>query len=426
MDKMKDIFKKLKKTGFFSIFISSIFSKVIVFLGGILLVRLLPQDEYANYTLIINAFSVLCLFGDFGSSAATLQFMTEERDNQSKAMAFLKYGLKIAISSACLSSLLIVLSSLFYPFKNSIVAKYTAVLFIVPIITSVNGIISNVLRAKGENHKYSLLQFLTTIIHYLVIIPFTLLWGLFGSIISQYFYNFITFLVGIFISKKFINNLFDNTCINNDEKKSFLKLAIGSQVNNSIGNLLYTVDIFVIGLMIANNTDLAVYKVATIIPGALVFLPSCFIIYIFPYFIKNKKNKNWLASNLKLIIKYGSIIYGILTVVIIIFSKYIITILYGSNYIDAVIPFNILMVGFYFMSTVTMPTFNVIYSMRKVKINIFINLISIVLNAILNVILIYKFGIIGAALATALVKIIMAIISWIYVNKLLISSEVKK
>lgn len=423
MDKIKRILIKLKKTGFFSIFMSSVFSKVIVFLGGILLVRLLPQDEYANYALIINAFSVLCIFGDFGASAATLQFMTEERDNPNKAIAFLKYGLKIAISAACLSSLLLVFSSLFYPFKNNIVAKLTSILFIVPIITSLNGIISNVLRAKGENHKYSLLQVLTTVIHYVVIIPLTLLWGLFGSVISQYFYNIITLIVGIFIVKKFINNLFNKTNISKNEKRSFLKLAIGSQINNSIGNLLYTVDIFVIGLMAVNNTDLAIYKVATIIPGALVFLPSCFIIYIFPYFIRNKKNKTWLNSNLKSIIKYGAIIYGIFTLIVIILSKYIITILYGNNYLGAVVPFNILMIGFYFMATITMPTFNVIYSMRKVKINILINFISIVLNVIFNIILIYKFGIVGAAIATALVKIFMAIISWIYANKLLNNGE---
>lgn len=423
MTKIKRILIKLKKTGFFSIFMSSVFSKVIVFLGGILLVRLLPQDEYANYALIINAFSVLCMFGDFGASAATLQFMTEERDNPNKAIAFLKYGLKIAISAACLSSLLLVFSSLFYPFKNNIVAKLTSVLFIVPIITSLNGIISNVLRAKGENHKYSLLQVLTTVIHYVVIIPLTLLWGLFGSIISQYFYNIITLIVGIFIVKKFINNLFNKTNISKNEKRSFLKLAIGSQINNSIGNLLYTVDIFVIGLMVVNNTDLAIYKVATIIPGALVFLPSCFIIYIFPYFIRNKKNKTWLNSNLKSIIKYGAIIYGIFTLIVIILSKYIITILYGNNYLGAIVPFNILMIGFYFMATITMPTFNVIYSMRKVKINILINFISIVLNVIFNIILIYKFGIVGAAIATALVKIFMAIISWIYANKLLNNGE---
>ena len=43
--------QKLRKTGFFSIFLSNILSKVVVFLGGIVLVRILSQNDYGIYLM---------------------------------------------------------------------------------------------------------------------------------------------------------------------------------------------------------------------------------------------------------------------------------------------------------------------------------------------------------------------------------------
>lgn len=419
LKKYKEILVKLKKTGFFSIVISSVFSKVIVFLGGILIVRLLSQDDYANYTLIINAFSILSILGDWGASSATLQFMSEENNNKEKAEVFLKFGVKITILSAIISGILIFCSKLYYPFKNETVANLTTLLFLVPILTFTINLISNILRAKKENHKFSLFQVLSIIIHYLVIIPLTLLFGLFGSIISQYIYNILILILGIFIVKKVVSKSNDTGKVSKSEKKSFLKFAMGSQINNSISNLLYTIDIFTIGLLVANSSDLAIYKVSTIIPSALSFLPYCFIIYIFPYFVEHNKNKSWLSSKLKDIIKYGAFIYGIISILLMFSSYYLILWLYGPEYLGAVLPFNILIIGFFFMATVTIPTLHVIHSMRKVKVNILINIISIVLNFVFNIIFISLWGIIGAAVATALVKFIMSIISLLYARKYL-------
>ena len=44
-EKIKTKIEKLKKTGFFSIFIATVFSKVITLLGGIILVRILSKSD---------------------------------------------------------------------------------------------------------------------------------------------------------------------------------------------------------------------------------------------------------------------------------------------------------------------------------------------------------------------------------------------
>lgn len=420
---MKEKILKLKQKGFFSIYISTIFSKVITLLGGVLIVRLLSKNDYSNYVLIINAISVLSFFGDFGASNATLQLMIESKKNLRKKKAFAIYGFKIAFISSFISSLLILFSKLFYPFKNIIVGNYTLILFLIPIITTIINFISIIFRAEERNKMYSYYQLATTFFHYFVLIVMTFVWGLFGSLLAQYCYNLIILLVGVYLIKKIINKNGKSESLEVTEKKEFLKLAFGSQINNSLVNLLHTIDIFILGFLAISNDNLAVYKVATIIPSALSFLPQCLMIFLIPYFAKNNKNTDWIQKNLIKITKYGFLGYGLISLLLILTSKYIITILYGKAYISALLPFNIFIINFFINSTFKTPISNMLYSIHKINASLIINLISLFLNFIFNLIFIKKFGYIGAAYATVLVTIIASILNIIYITKCLRSME---
>ena len=194
-----------------------------------------------------------------------------------------------------------------------------------------------------------------------------------------------------------------------EEKKEFLKFSLASQINNSISGFLIIVDTFLIGLMVAKEEVVAIYKVASAIPHALTFISSCVAIYILPYFIKNNNNFSWIRVNLKKLITYGFFGYGIICLFIIIFSKFIINLVYGSAYLDAVPTFIVLMVGLFFSSTFKVPCANIIHSMKKVRINIIVNVISIVINVISNIIFIRMWGFIGAAVSTTLINILSSI-----------------
>ena len=81
-EKIKTKIEKLKKTGFFSIFIATVFSKVITLLGGIILVRILSKSDYGIYSYVHNCYSMLFLLNDFGIATAALQYLTENFSNQ--------------------------------------------------------------------------------------------------------------------------------------------------------------------------------------------------------------------------------------------------------------------------------------------------------------------------------------------------------
>ena len=189
------------------------------------------------------------------------------------------------------------------------------------------------------------------------------------------------------------------------------------QLNITLSHLLLIIDTFVIGLIISDSNTIATYKVANSIPQALAFIPTCVVIYILPYFIKHNKERKWLSTNLKKIILYGGLIYGLFSLGIILLSKIIIGLLYGAQYNDAVLPFIILIIGFFFNATFTVPCSSIMQGLRKVNINLYISVISLVLNLVLNFIFINLFGFVGVAITTTLIQIITSVYYLVYLRK---------
>lgn len=419
--------KNLQKNGFFAIYFSSILTKVVVLFGGVLIVRLLSIDEYASYTLINNAFSMLNILGDFGTTSALLIFLIQEKENKEKYNNYLKFGIKYAILTSLLSTIFILLSPFYYPYKNISIATYSIFLCFIPLLNVLTGIVSMILRSKEENKKYSFYQVISIIIHYVVTILLILIWGLPGSIFCQYVYGILILLVGLYIIRHYklikFNKNKEKCKLNKNERKDFIKLAISSQSANLTSSLLYSIDIFIIGLMITNNKYLAIYKVATVIPTALSFLPNCLMIYLIPKFVQHAKDEKWIMKNFKKTVLYGFVVYFTIYILCSVFSKYIFLILYGEQYIEAMYPFLILMFGFLINATFNVLLGNIICALKKPLYNTIINAISLLVNVLFNYILIKKFGYIGASITTTCIIIISSILSFIFLKKILKSNR---
>lgn len=414
---MKKELKKLIKTGFFSIFLSSVLSKILVFIGGTLVVRVLSKNDYGVYAYVLNCISMLTLFNDFGASSAALQFLTEEQENYEYKGKVINYTFKVTILSSLFSCLLIAFSSLFYPFTIDEAKGLTRFLFMLPLITTIGGLFPTIIRSNLDNKKYAIFQIFSTFVSYLFLIGLSYFFGLNGAICSQYVYNVAILLFGLYLSFIYLKKYRTKNILDKKAKKEFLKFSFASQVNNTIAGLLIIVDTFVIGLLISDPNVIATYKVGSAIPHALTFISSCVAVYIIPYFIKNNKNYKWLKSNFKKMLLYGTIGYGLIFGLITVCASMIIKIMYGNEYLSAVPVFIILMVGLFFTSAYKVPAANMLHSMKKIKINIIVNIVSIILNAILNVIFIKKFGFVGAAITTTFINIFSSLFYVIYLLK---------
>lgn len=413
----KAILMKLKTTGFFSIFLASVFGKVVVFLANIILARLLSKSDYGLYAYIFNCFSILTLLGDFGTSSAAMQYISENINSEKEQFKYLKYSVVIGSLLSIVSGLLIVTSPLFYPYTIDESAGIVQLFFLIPFITTIANIFAIILRAHQKNKQFALYNFLTVFVNYLLLVPLTCLMGIKGVVYATYGYHIFAAIYAIYLSRHYLKNFFHKYTIKAKEKIEFIKFSFIMQVNITLSHLLLIIDTFVIGLIISDSNTIATYKVANSIPQALAFIPTCVVIYILPYFIKHNKERKWLNTNIKKIIIYGSVVYGIFAGGLILFSNLIITILYGAQYKEAVLPFCILILGFYFNATFTVPCSSIMQGLRKVNVNLIISVISLVLNLILNFIFINIFGFVGVAITTTLIQIITSAYYLYYLKK---------
>jgi O-antigen/teichoic acid export membrane protein len=187
--------------------------------------------------------------------------------------------------------------------------------------------------------------------------------------------------------------------------------------NNATGHLIYILDIFIIGILISNETVIASYKVATIIPNALIFIPSSLMVYLYPYFAEKNCNKIWVRENYFKIIKYFGVFNIFLSGILIILAPFIIKLLFGTQYLDAVLSFRILTLGYLISATFRKVSGNLLVTQRKLKFNFLLGIFEGIVNLIGNVVLVSLYGSIGAAIASLIVVILSSILSVRYFVK---------
>lgn len=414
--KIINLFQKLKSTGFFYIVISDFLSKSIAFCGGILLVRLLTKNDYGIYSYVNNTLSVLILLGDMGAGVATMQYTQEVYHSPEKRNAFFKFGFRCGLIFCCIPFICVLLSPLIFPFTIKEAIPLTISLCALPFLNTAIRFYQINLRGLLENKKYSILNILTVIINYIILLPMANYFGVTGAIYSNYITAALTLLAAIIISRGLVHFEADTSIIPKIQKKQFVKLSFASQCNNAISQFLIIMDLFFIGLFFKNPETIASYKIASTIPSVLMFLPTSIMIYVLPYFTRNKNNNLWVRSNYKKLVFFNGILCFLVSIVLIILAPFMIPMIFGKEYADVILCFSIIMFGFIFSGGIQVPSENVIYTQRKVKINLAITLTLGLCNAVLDILLIHFFGSVGAAVATASTNILGAFLTFGYMN----------
>lgn len=194
-----------------------------------------------------------------------------------------------------------------------------------------------------------------------------------------------------------------------DMAKRMLKQSWHFIVSGLMVTIYGQIDKIMIGNMLDFNA-VGLYSVAIIITGLWYFVPSSIIDSARPLIMEAKEKSNELyvfrLKQLYAVLIYLSLAYGIF---ITLASKYIILFLYGQEYLGASVA---LVISVWYCAFSLMGATNNIYLLCEGK-NKFVQWISIIgalVNVIMNYLMIPKWGIRGAALATLLTQIITNLI----------------
>lgn len=416
--------KKHIKNGFLHVFGAGTVNKIVSLCSSIFIVRILSQDDYGMYGYVINIVNMFMLFNGLGTLTGLLQYGSMT-DNIKKRNVFFHYGMKVGILTNLAVSALIVLYALFIPQKIEGAEIYLIIASIIPLFRYMNDTIPTYLRTENENKKYGNLFTINSLLLLILMIIMAYFGGVAGTILSRYAANTITIIVGVIICSNYRKIFSDRSIekISREEKKGFLKYSVITCFNNAVSQLLYNIDIFVIGIVIGTTGSIASYKVATVIPYGLSFISISIITYFYPIFVKNRLDREWVLKNYKKLLLFLGLLNGVIACVSFLFAPLIISLIFGEQYSDAVLCFRILIIGYWISSTFRVSSGNVLDMLFQVKANFVISVIAGAANIIFDIILIKLWGSIGAAVATCSIFLLTAIMSNVYILRFLKKSN---
>lgn len=402
--------KKLFLTGFFHIFSSSVVNKILTFLSNIIVVRLISKIEYGIFVYADNIVSMILLATGMGLVSGTFQLCSEKKDEEKDKI--FKYGSSIGIKINIVLSIIIVFVSQFAPVKFDSAKEYLLLLCINPMLLIIFDFQQIYFRSKMENKKYAMVSSLNTFLVVIGAIIGAVIASASGMIIGR---NIAYFFTIIFVFYKLnVPIKLSHEEISKEDKIALFKISIISMLNNGMSQLLYILDVFLLGLILADEAVIASYKVATVIPTAMAFIPTAIVTYIYPYFASNKDNKEWCLRNYCKLIKYFGGANLLLSIIMILFAQLIISVLYGERYVDAALCFRILAINYFFSGTFRIISGNLLVTQRRFGFNLVVNIVSGSLNIIGNIVLIPKLESLGAAITTLTVVLVSSILSTVY------------
>ena len=423
--KIKYYFDIAKQKGFTYIVVSSLLNKVIVLASTITLNRLLSQTDYGYFSYAYNIVSMVMVISSLGVDVSLLQFCCENRSDAEKA-SLGKYALIFGLVSNLLFSLFTLIGSRLVNTKlpeAMVSLSYLSFIFPLPFLVS---FCSMILRSRLDNKKYAILTNISSIAYLGFLIILTIPFGLNGAILGRYLGFFIPAIFGSAFLGKYKEVILKAGKLEQTVKKAFLTYGITVTLTNSVSSLLYYIDIYVVGRVTSDAISIASYKTATIIPNALAALPTIIVTFIYPYFAKNKDNRKWIIKNARIIQLFTFGASVLIAIVLHFLAPQIINLVFGEQYLDAVAPFRILLIGFVISGPFRVISGNIIAMLGRVKANFYIGLASCILNIVLDYYFIKKWGSVGAAFATTIIMLFAALLSntylyYVYGNKKRIS-----
>lgn len=388
---------KLSRTGFFHIFGSNTINQIVNFAYGILIVHIIPKARFGVFAYTNNIYAMLMLISGFGMSSAILQIASEATGNEDRRLSIFSYGYHVALRvNACLSIVLLVIA-VFIPLNLAGSNVLLALMCLLPIGSVILELQKVWLRVTLQNKEFAQINTVHTLLISIgAIVGALFLWEK-GIVAGQYLAAILT--IGILLKWRKSPVFPQQGTLELQDKRDLFKIAGISTLNNGLGSLLPLLGTLILGATMPEENTIAAYKVALTIPGALDFVPISLMAYVYPYFAKNRNNFSWVRGRYKRLMLFAGTGNMLITCGGVVFAPFIIRIVFGAQYLDAVLPFRVLMIGYFVSGNFRIIAGNLLVTQRRLTYNLFIGIIGAAISLGGNALLIPQFGSFGAALS---------------------------
>ncbi|MGY6625080.1 oligosaccharide flippase family protein [Acinetobacter johnsonii] len=359
------------------------------FLIQLVSVKILSIQDYGVIAKWLTDLAFLSIFFVFGLDNSLLFF--SKKDEESYVESYSRNIIFFSIILILLAIPLIVFRE--YNYLNLVICCY-----ILAVIQSLNAY-----NQLNENFgKYGLIN-LSKNLFLFIFFGFSFLIGLKYSSFEYVFYYTISLLITLFfvicIGKRpkiqilNISSIFD---------RSYFSYGAKSMLNTFLAILLYSVTIYMIDIFL-DKKQVALFFAATVLSKLAWVVPDSVGNLLYPKFLKIdiKYSKNQVMSETFFYAQLNFLLNVVAVIVFLILGNNLIKIFYGNAYLEMFYLVVILLIGNQGMVYYKILG-RYLAAMNEWKIQRIALFCAAIFNIILNIILIRAFGVVGAAISTAL------------------------
>lgn len=387
------------------VFSGNIVSKIIGLIYGILIGRLLGASIYGQFTYVISFLSFLIMFSTLGLDNGIISFVQKfEAHNESeKKKEYVSFSLFVALIVSTLIALVIYFNLDFTLSRLLNRPNYGTIIIVllpsIPIIT-IKKLLLNSLRAEKRIKELVLIRNIVSpiarLFFLIIFVVIFKLYNIYALIIGYYSYIVVEFVLIIYHIKKL--NLIGKFRFSK-EHFQILKYSFPMLLAGIVGIVVVNVDQFMIGYLL-DSKQVGIYRVAvqfgTVSTLGLISINAIFVPIISYLYHSDKLNelKNIYAISTKWIYTINLLVFG----VIILFGKEILM-LVGNEFVIGYTALILISLGQTVNSLVGSAGFMNAMTGHP-EYTLYGNLIVMFGNVFLNLMLIPKWGIVGAAIAS--------------------------
>ncbi|MDN3019180.1 oligosaccharide flippase family protein [Paenibacillus sp. BSR1-1] len=413
--KIGGLFQLANRVGFLHLLSANLLIQISAFGGQIFLTRILSVNDIGTIKVLQSYLTIFVLVGSLGLNTSVLKLCSEEiSENEQKGIFNISFLFTIISSMILILAVdLLVNSSIIK--VNSLLKDYV---YLIPIFNLTN-LIFVYLQSQQKIKIMSIIQSYSKIFIVILSTLVAFWFGFKGYIYSLIFLNLVSFL-GILV---FIRNEVNFKYIYNITKsklKSIFNIGLFAFGSNLLGQLMLNVNIIMATFLTNNSKEIGYYGIAQLIISAMIIIPSTLGQIMIPKISKLSNNVDEVKKTLRDYRVRNTLLCLLISLIAGATAPFIIPLVFGRNYSNSVLYFEILLMGFIFWSLYS-PIGNTLLSVGRSDINFYMNVISVFLNFILNYLLIRSYGMFGAAAANTITYLITIFIYNFFFKKLYIN-----
>lgn len=400
---------------------ASIIARILSFLASWIALQLIPNKELGIVLFAYNIILFIIPIGGFGLHQSLLRYGALLKTKSEKNSLF-RYTFFKGVWVTFILIFIIILTSIFINFQFENTKYYLAFLSITLLPMYIFELIKIQFRLHHQNKLFAFTEIIFTAVLTISVLVLSYYFKENGYAIALVLTPIISIL---FFINKFKSDLFykEKLGIINRE---FWKYGIFASLSNVVTQLLFVIDILLIGFLLSDAEMITNYKYISLIPLSLLFLPRAFINTDFVAFTENIYNKNYIVRYIKSYLLLFTILSIAFCLFFGFFAEFILN-LFDASFIQFKTSFLILILGVSGILIFRGLFGNLLSSIGKAHVNFYITFLALIINVFSNYYLIPKYGIKGAAITSASLMwftgIVSVIVFWQLYNKRFLSKK---